>query len=49
MGLRGVGVVLRSVGDLLSTVCSRETLDCLHQSSVSQVCRRDLADGQRFS
>ena len=43
----------RSWGDLETTMCSRETLGCLHQSSVTHVGRRDPADGKgligRFS
>ena len=39
-------VARRSWGDLVTTVRSRETLSCLHQSSVSQVCRSDPTAGK---
>jgi hypothetical protein len=46
-GLYGVsGGAERSWGDLETTMCSRETLGCLHQSSVTHVGRRDPADGK---
>ena len=39
-------VARRSWGDLETTMCSRETLGCLHQSSVTHVGRRDPTDGK---